>query len=177
MAAPSWLEKRRSRNWLAEAVGFEFLIRTLCDLVCQPHKQHIKIFGDNRGVVEGWWKGRSRNKPTNEVFRRIHQLEKTRKITFHSRYVASRLNPADDPSRGIYPPCSLLLPPIPVPHELQLFLVDYDAELLPGQHTDQNGSFHQPLPKPPRTHSDDEYHHINANREQQEELAYLTESC
>lgn len=36
------------------------------------------LYGDNRGVVEGWWKRCSVNKPTNLVFRRILQLSDDR---------------------------------------------------------------------------------------------------
>ena len=64
---PGWKAEDRNIGW-AEAIGFEFLVASLCRFVCQPHQRHVKVFGDNRGVVEGWWKGRSRNKPTNEVF-------------------------------------------------------------------------------------------------------------
>ena len=35
---------------------------------------HTKVFGDNRGVVKGWWKGRSQNRPTNDIFRHIHSI-------------------------------------------------------------------------------------------------------
>ena len=173
---PGWKADGREIGW-AEAVGFEFLIRTLCSIVRGPYKQHIKVFGDNRGVVEGWWKGRSRNKPTNEIFRRIHELEKTRKVTVHSRYVASKLNPADNPSRGIYPPLAYLLPPIQIPTELQPFLINFDAEpQLSEQQASQHGPLYEPLPKPARTSSNDERHTINSRREQEEELSYLAEN-
>ena len=173
---PGWKSDGREIGW-AEAVGFEFLVRSLCGLICKSHKQHIKVFGDNRGVVEGWWKGRSRNKPTNEVFRRVHELEKARNITFHSRYVASRLNPADDPSRGILPPRSLLLPPIPIPNELQPFLIDFDAgPLLSELQASKDGSFRYPLSKPERTGSNNERYIISAAQEHEEELPFLTEN-
>ena len=29
----------------------------------------FKIYGDNRGVVEGWWSSRSRNIQVNKVFK------------------------------------------------------------------------------------------------------------
>ena len=55
---PGWKADGRDIGW-AEAVGFELLARALCS-VSQPG-QFFRVFGDNRGVVEGWWKGRSRN--------------------------------------------------------------------------------------------------------------------
>ena len=150
---PGWKAEGRDIGW-AEAISFEFLTISLCRFVCQPHQCHVKVFGDNRGVVEGWWKGRSRNKPTNEVFRRVHQLEKASQVTFHTRYVPSRLNPADGPSRGLYPPLSHLLPPIPISHELQPFLVDFDTKpLVCEQQAGRDGSF-RPLPKPNRLRSE-----------------------
>jgi len=44
----------------------------------------IKIFGDNKGVVEGWWKGRSRNTATNKVFKLVHNESKRTGIKFHT---------------------------------------------------------------------------------------------
>jgi len=171
---PGWKAEGRDIGW-AEAIGFEFLVGTLCRFVCQPHKQHIKVFGDNAGVVEGWWKGRSCNKPTNTVFRRVHDLEKAWRITVHSQYVASRLNPADGPSRGRYPSHSLLLPPIPIPVPLLPFLVNFDAEPLVGeQQASQHGTFH--LPKPARSPSRSQCRSAFASRIWQEELAHLSQS-
>ena len=60
-----WKTKGQDIGW-AEAVGFEFLAHTL-STVSKPG-EHFRVFGDNRGVVEGWWKGQSHNKETNLVF-------------------------------------------------------------------------------------------------------------
>jgi hypothetical protein len=49
----------------------ELLVRAVLELG-QP--SGFKIFGDNNGVVEEWWTGRSRNSQTNKVFRRIHRV-------------------------------------------------------------------------------------------------------
>jgi hypothetical protein len=62
---PRWKGNGRDIGW-AEAVGFEFIACTLSG-VSIPGKC-FWVFGDNRGVVEGWWKGRSRNNETNKVF-------------------------------------------------------------------------------------------------------------
>jgi|SRR6266545_3635129 len=53
---PGWKADGREIGW-AEAVGFELVTQALCSIVRGSYKQHIKVFGDNRGVVEGWWKG------------------------------------------------------------------------------------------------------------------------
>jgi hypothetical protein len=118
---PGWKSDGRDIGW-AEAVGFELLARALCS-VSQPG-QFFRVFGDNRGVVEGWWKGRSRNWETNNIFRRIHDLSRAFQCTFITRYVPSKENPADPPSRGFYPPVIHLLPAISIPAALRQFIVD-----------------------------------------------------
>lgn len=94
---PGSNQDRRDIGW-AESVGFEFLIRTL--LADKNHPSHIKVYGDNKGVVEGWWKHCSRNPPVNGVFRRVHDLLDDEKTTIYSRYVSTHHNPADEPSGG-----------------------------------------------------------------------------
>lgn len=127
---PNWNTDGRNIGW-AEAVGLELLIRAL--VPSSTTGLHYKVYGDNRGVVEGWWKGRSRNKPTNEVFKRLHELSESSGCTYHTRYVPSASNPADGPSRGIYPPLRLLLPAICIPTQLRPFIADFDADLLPAE--------------------------------------------
>jgi hypothetical protein len=117
---PGWKSQGRDIQW-AEAVGFELLVIHLCTV--SEEGEHVKVFGDNRGVVEGWWKRSSANKPTNRVFRRILELSESRNRTIHTRYVPSAENPADAPSRGIYPPRDLLLDDFVIPAELHPFLV------------------------------------------------------
>ena len=122
---PGWKADGRDIGW-AEAVGFKFLARALCT-ASQPG-QIFRVFGDNKGVVEGWWKGRSRNWETNKVFRRIHDLADTHQCLFITRYVASRENPADAPSRGLYPPIDHLLPAICIPAALRQYIVNFDHQ-------------------------------------------------
>jgi hypothetical protein len=69
---PSWRADGRDIAW-AEAVAFEFLIKAVARRF--PDTKHFRLFGDNRGVVKGWRRGRSRNTFVNQVFRRIHELE------------------------------------------------------------------------------------------------------
>jgi len=92
---PGWKDKGRDIRW-AEAVGFLFLATALM----QQHQQnaHVKVFGDNWGVVEGWWKGRSRNQPTNNIFKLVHTISWDNSIHFHTEYVSTADNLADDPS-------------------------------------------------------------------------------
>ena len=119
--APGWKSQGRDIQW-AEAIGFELLIIGICASAIEG--EHILVYGDNRGVVEGWWKRSSANKPTNHIFRRILKLSEDSSRTIYTRYVPSAENPADAPSRGHYPPRSLLLDHIPIPPEVQPFLLD-----------------------------------------------------
>ncbi len=121
LLAAGWKSQGRDIQW-AEAISFELLVVCLCAL--SGEGEHIKVYGDNRGVVEGWWKGSSTNKPTNHVFRRILWISESRNRTIHTRYVPSAQNPADTPSRGRYPPLELLLDHIAIPEEIQHFLID-----------------------------------------------------
>ena len=128
---PGWKEDGRDIGW-AEAVGMELLVRSIVQHNAPPG---IKIFGDNNGVVEGWWTGRSRNSETNRVFRRIHKLLEECDAILTTRYVNTAQNPADGPSRGIYPPEHLLLRPIELPAEIRHFIINYDSPLRPDEST------------------------------------------
>jgi hypothetical protein len=144
-----WDTEGRDIGW-AEAIGFEFLV--LAVLMFSQPGQHFRLFGDNRGVVEGWWKGRSRNRQTNVVFRRIHDVLSAHECFVITRYVTSKENPADAPSRGVYPPHSLLLPRIPIPDVLRHLVADFDS---PPSHQELElralGRQPQPHQKPKRS--------------------------
>jgi len=132
---PRWqtLEGKRDIAW-AEAVGFEFLLLALSSSINSP--QHVTVYGDNTSIIESWRVGRHRNKLVNEVFKRIHTFlasQSTNVISVHAAFVPSERNPADGPSRGIYPPWELLLPPVTVPQHLQRFLIDCTAPLTPAE--------------------------------------------
>ena len=107
-------------------MGFEFLARTIALFNSTNQEEHFGVYGDNQGVIDGWKRGRSRNPRINEIFKRVTKLSRDTGIVIHTRYVRSARNPADGPSRGIYPPDSLLLPPINIPYELKPFISDYN---------------------------------------------------
>lgn len=139
---PGWNREGRDIGW-AEAVAMELLVRT----IFQHHNlPGIRVFGDNTGVVEGWWTGRSRNAETNKVFRRIHRLVDENVSFLTTRYVNTAHNPADNPSRGIYPPEHLLLPPIIIPSELEPFITDFDAPLRPSERLASTSIYSKPKP-------------------------------
>ena len=104
----------------AESITFKLLVQTIID--AGASSVHLKIFGDNVGVVEGWANGRSRNKQVNQSFRRIHSMLQIAWCQVVTCYVPSGNNPADRPSRGISPPLHHLLPEVRIPDELQPFL-------------------------------------------------------
>lgn len=138
---PTWKSCGRDIGW-AEAIGMELLTRAALNA---GFHSGIQIFGDNTGVVEGWWSGRSRNSETNRVFQRIHQLLDEHDTVLKTRYVNTLHNPADGPSRGVFPPINLLLPPVHLPAEIQPFLADFDAPPLACER-----SFVKRLPPSPK---------------------------
>lgn len=142
---PGWKKDGRDIGW-AEAVGMLFL----ATLLATEYKRatHQKVFGDNRGVVEGWWNGRSRSIPTNDVFKLLHTLSEETQIIFHARYVPTDENPADDPSRGKYGDTSCLLPTIPIPEVFQPLIIDFDAPITPSEfQLIRNNRAPKPAPK------------------------------
>jgi hypothetical protein len=122
---PDWQRDGRDIGW-AEGVGFELLTRTIVR-ACPPNL-HFKVFGDNVGVVEAWANGRSRSRRVNGVFKRIHTVLQNSGCEVIVRYIPSASNPADPPSRGVYPPSYLLLPSPGIPLDLQPFIEDYDVD-------------------------------------------------
>jgi len=161
---PGWNKEGRDIGW-AEAVGMELLVQAILQHSTLPG---IKVFGDNNGVVEGWWAGRSRNSQTNRVFRRIHELLEERGTFLATRYVNTAQNPADGPSRGIYPSKLLLLPPIKLPDEIKDFVVDFDAPLRPNERDDPRSFPPEPKTTTP-TAERLRRHQANASADEQSE--------
>ena len=160
---PGWQTIRgatRDIGW-AEAVGFELLVHALESTV--PQSGNFIVYGDNTGVVEGWWNGRHRNHETNNVFKRIHTFlsETSSILDVRTEYIPSASNPADGPSRGIFPHRNLLLPRLPLPPPLIPFLIDV---------VDLSGSDNQPRDPHIPVHSSDHSryrHHREANQRAQ----------
>lgn len=118
-----WKSQGRDIGW-AEAVGFELLCRLV--LLRGARNQHIFVYGNNKGVVEGWANFCSRNRHANGVFRCIHHALCGTGVTIHAQYVCSAANPADGPSRGVYDTQRPILPQIKLGVELREWLVDWD---------------------------------------------------
>ena len=119
---------QRDIGW-AEALGFKLLIRAIDAILISEH--HVKVHGDNTGVIEGWHVGRHRNAAVNTVFRNIHSfLEMAKRVcSIAPHYVPSADNPADPPSRGILGPAHLVLPSFPIPEHTREFIVDTTSPL------------------------------------------------
>jgi hypothetical protein len=161
---PGWKSDGQDIGW-AEAVGFKLL--TLYVISSSSGSSHFKVYGDNKGVVKEWWKGCSQNRQTNIVFRRLHSILGAQQCTVHTRYVPSKDNLADEPSQGIYPPITHLMPNIPIPPELHGLITDFDSEFpitSPGHCLPPDV-----LPKPQRIFSDDERASVNAELDRQGE--------
>jgi len=118
-----WKRDERDIGW-AESIAFEMLVRIL--LTIDSSSTPLTVYGDNQGVVEAWRKGRSHNKPTNKSFRRIHAILASPPRRVFTKYIPSRRNPADGPSRGKYPPAELALPCVPIPSDIAHLIFDFD---------------------------------------------------
>lgn len=129
--------EQRDIGW-AEAVGFELLIHAIA--ASKPLHNHIRVYGDNQGVVEGWRNGRSRNLAVNTVFRRIHQFTQAEGLHIYPSYVQSAHNPADGPSRGIFPPASLLIPIFKIPEALEGVIFDTHSKSISTKHAQSKPS-------------------------------------
>ena len=114
---------KKDVGW-AEAVRFELLIHTTDALLDQP--TDLILHRDNTGVLDGWRIGRHRNHAVNAVFKSIHTFleSASHTLSIQPHYVTSTDNPADPPSRGIYGPPHLLLPPMDIPEYARDFLTD-----------------------------------------------------
>jgi hypothetical protein len=97
---PGWQSDGRDIAW-AEAIALELMAHAV--LAEHGPTKTYRLYCDNRTVVEGWHRGRSRNRHVNLSFRRLHDLASQNDCSFLTRYIPSAINPADGPSRGIYP--------------------------------------------------------------------------
>ena len=54
--ADGWKTNVRDITW-AEAISFEFLVDAITQTF--PNLKHVCVYGDNFGIIEGWWRGHS----------------------------------------------------------------------------------------------------------------------
>jgi hypothetical protein len=95
-----WKSDGREIGW-AEMVAVELAIRTL--VTGKFSRCHIIIRSDNKGVVGAMEAGRSRGTQQNLILREIVRLIQDHEIWISVTWVPTLDNPADNPSRGIFP--------------------------------------------------------------------------
>lgn len=108
-------------SW-AEIIAAELGIRTLIGAGYQ--KTTIILRSDNYGVIMALsrhtW---TRNYGVDEILQRILRLCFSAGLIVMPVWVSTRCNPADGPSRGLYPPQKLRFGNVPeLPHYLQRFI-------------------------------------------------------
>jgi hypothetical protein len=117
---PGWKKDRRDIGW-AEMIAIEL---GLLAAVARGHSNvHFLVKSDNMGVIGALSAGKSRNLEQNRVLQRVVALSRIHGIWMTSQYVASAVNIADAPSRGVPISCmSRSTTPVPIPPCLHPFL-------------------------------------------------------
>ncbi|KAF7347710.1 putative reverse transcriptase domain protein [Mycena venus] len=102
-----WRLEGRNIGW-GEMVAVELALRTI--LASSLSNVHLTLRSDNQGVIGALAAGRSYGVQENIILQHILHLFHKHKIWFTIRYIPSKENPADAPSRGILPHRSKMYP-------------------------------------------------------------------
>jgi hypothetical protein len=115
-----WKSEGRKISW-AKMVVVELAVRTL--IAGRFTGCHVIICSNNKGVVRALKAGRSWGTQQNAVLQEIVKLIQEHDLWISTTWIAMLENPADGPSRGIFPANSLLyaFPPM-VPFHLKRFV-------------------------------------------------------
>jgi hypothetical protein len=116
---PDWKSEGREIGW-AEMVAIELALRTL--ITGKFTRCHVIVRSDNQGVVGALKAGRSRGTQQNLILREIVKLIQDNELWVSTIWIPTSENPADDPSRGIFPGKKLLYPH---PPKLPFHLTNY----------------------------------------------------
>lgn len=95
-----WKSDGRDIGW-AEAVALELAVDGA--ILSGVRNAAITCHCDNQGVVHAWAAGRSRNVHQNSIILRIMTKALAANLHVQVRYIRSKDNPADAPSRGLAP--------------------------------------------------------------------------
>lgn len=115
-----WRSDGREIGW-GEMVAIELAIHTL--LAGRISNGHVIIRSDNMGVIGALRSGASRGTQQNAILRKIIWLMQEHNIWVTTEYVNTKVNPADDPSRGVFPPRKNLIPSVPaIPNHLKPYV-------------------------------------------------------
>lgn len=116
-----WDSDGRDIGW-AEMVAIEMGLTALVHSGARD--VHFLVHSDNTGVLGALNAGLSRSVQQNIVLRRIVEMFTTYRVWFTTIYIASASNPADGPSRGVFPPFSSHISfDVPIPPDLLPFLL------------------------------------------------------
>ncbi|KAF8869163.1 hypothetical protein BD779DRAFT_1381917, partial [Infundibulicybe gibba] len=67
------------------------------------HNTALTIHSDNTGVVKALQTGTTKNTEHSVILRAILMLAQVAAIQIDARWISTKDNPADNPSRGIFP--------------------------------------------------------------------------
>jgi hypothetical protein len=95
-----WNLENREIGW-AEMVAVELAIRTL--ITGKFSNCHVIVRSDNKGVVGALAAGRSRGTQQNLILREIVKLIQDNVLWISTIWISTTDNPADGPSRGVFP--------------------------------------------------------------------------
>jgi hypothetical protein len=102
-----WRAEGRDIGW-AEFVALELAVLTAMRIGIKGVT--LVVHSDNQGVVLAFAAGYSRGPPQNAVLRRILILLYENDLWLQVLWIPSADNPADGPSRGVFPPRNSLAP-------------------------------------------------------------------
>lgn len=100
-----WQSPDRKIGW-AKMVAVELAVCTL--ISTGIHDACIIIHSDNKGVVGALRKGCSQGSEQNLILQKIIELMQKHRIWVECNWVSTYDNPADGPSRGVFPPRRVL---------------------------------------------------------------------
>lgn len=113
-------------SW-AELIAVELGVMTLIE--AGYHDARVVIRSDNLGVVNALREGRwTPHYDLDGILKRIVRLCQEFRLDLVVRWVSTKVNPADKPSRGVFPPLALAFPHAPgLPLHFKDFLTQISA--------------------------------------------------